>query len=432
MSRPCSQAFQTAIEQQFAINPAGVNFTFLQQPREPVAGRGEPVRPRAPPRPRAASSCGCTRDRPLDVRLIYFHEKRRGNRAAGTSFGFGNVVESAGADRLPDAGLRRHRGVDAQVLGAGARRRPLQPVRQHASRSRPFDNPFRATDSTDPDRVPVARLELDRRRPFGRVSLPPDNQASPARSGFLCKFAKRVALERGRHARPVDARTTTSCRSRTNTAITTPVTPPTRRVAARAEPGRQDPHVLVLLALHDASRPTQLHLTARVRRYDLRNETPRISFPQGYVRFDAVWEDIPRISVPYGNTTDAPPLSAAYDFGKATLEGGLSLRQVGPDVPGDGEDEPEHRLRQGRCARRGLGAACGEASRRGPATSSGLDIEHSEHASFLDAGAREPAAVHSDTVCPSGTVCDLRFDQSKRDLDRYGVSSSSRRAARRS
>src|SRR4051794_25434783 len=41
-----------------------------------------------------------------------------------------------------------------------------------------------------------------------------------------------------------------------------------------------------------------LDLTFRYRYYDLDNKAPRISFP-GYVRYDAVWEAIGRITVPY-------------------------------------------------------------------------------------------------------------------------------------
>jgi hypothetical protein len=54
----------------------------------------------------------------------------------------------------------------------------------------------------------------------------------------------------------------------------------------------------------------------------MNNKTPRIAFEEGYTRFDAVWEDIPRINVPYGYTTDRAQASASYDLGKVDLEGG--------------------------------------------------------------------------------------------------------------
>jgi hypothetical protein len=53
---------------------------------------------------------------------------------------------------------------------------------------------------------------------------------------------------------------------------------------------------------------------------------------------------------------------------------------------------------------------------------SGLEIERSEDASYLEPGA--PAnllAFHPEAVCPGGTICNLRYDQSKKDTDRYGA-----------
>ena len=139
------------------------------------------------------------------------------------------------------------------------------------------------------------------------------------------------------------------------------------------------------------------------------------------MRFDGVWEDIPRISVPYGNATDGLLLSAAYDFGKATLEGGYrydkwdrTFRETESTSQNTGYVKADVRATDWVLLRGTF--------EKGKRDFSGLDIERSEHASFLDAGAPvNLLAVHSDTVCPGGTICNLRFDQSKRDQDRYGV-----------
>jgi hypothetical protein len=77
-----------------------------------------------------------------------------------------------------------------------------------------------------------------------------------------------------------------------------------------------------------------LGITARYRRYDLDNKTDRIRFEHGYVRFDGVFEDIPRISVPYGYTNDPAVASASYDMGEPDAGGGLPVRRHGPHVPG--------------------------------------------------------------------------------------------------
>src|SRR5207244_1899360 len=108
-----------------------------------------------------------------------------------------------------------------------------------------------------------------------------------------------------------------------------PFIPFTTNTAVRLPDGRAatDPSTLpaqsldgkidtVSLSFNVTSRPApKLFLTARYRRYDMSNDTPRLQFTQGYTRFDAVWEEIPRVSVPYGYTTDRAQLTASYDFG---------------------------------------------------------------------------------------------------------------------
>jgi hypothetical protein len=164
-----------------------------------------------------------------------------------------------------------------------------------------------------------------------------------------------------------------------------------------------------------------LTLTARLRRYDLRNDTPRIAFPLGYVRFDAVWEDIPRISVPYGTTTDAFTASAAYDFGALSLEGGYRY------------DKWDRTFRETESTSQNVGFVKADlrpsdwllvrgSFEKGTRGFSGLEIERSEDASFLEPGA--PAnllAASPGSLCPGGTICNLRFDQSKKDTDHYGA-----------
>jgi hypothetical protein len=170
------------------------------------------------------------------------------------------------------------------------------------------------------------------------------------------------------------------------------------------------------------SRPADhLYLTARLRRYDLDNDTPRIPFPAGYVRFDAVFEDIPRITVPYGYTTDTLTLAASYDFGAVTVEGGY--RREGWDRT---FRETETTTQDVGFAKVDLRAAdwlvLHATAEKGSRDFDHLEIERSEHSSFLDAGS--PAnllAVHPDEVCPAGTVCNLRYDQAARDLTRLGA-----------
>ena len=165
-----------------------------------------------------------------------------------------------------------------------------------------------------------------------------------------------------------------------------------------------------------------LTLTARFRRYDLRNNTPRIAFPLGYVRFDAVWEDIPRISVPYGNTTDAFTASAAYDFGsspsrEATGTTSGTGRSGRPRAPARTWATLKADLRPSDWIVVRGSFEKGSARLQRPG-------DREERARLLPRCRARPSTCWPSTpatVCPGGTICNLRFDQSKKRLDRYGA-----------
>jgi len=84
---------KTALEQQFATNRNGINFNFLNNLVAPSLAAANTV-DLALLRERGNLEVDLNPGKPLSVKLNYFREKRTGNRAAGTSFGFGNVVES--------------------------------------------------------------------------------------------------------------------------------------------------------------------------------------------------------------------------------------------------------------------------------------------------------------------------------------------------
>src|SRR6185503_12070408 len=88
----------------------------------------------------------------------------------------------------------------------------------------------------------------------------------------------------------------------TNSAIVTPVrATDIATLPARSLDGKID---VTSFAVNATTRPVgDLTLVARVRQYDLDNQTARLTFPAGYARFDAAWNAIPRISVPYGYKT---------------------------------------------------------------------------------------------------------------------------------
>jgi MtrB/PioB family decaheme-associated outer membrane protein len=410
------QTFQSALERQFATNRNGINYTFLSSLVNPSLSAETPI-DLALLRERGQVELRLTRDKPYDIRLIYFQEHRRGTRAAGTSFGFGNVVESP----EPIDYRTRDFGATAEWTKKSLLLRGSFHYNDFANKN-PFEefaNPFRVTDSTDASAYTGPASGSINGPSFGRESLSPDNKSVTGSVGFLYKFGKRSRLS-------ADATLGQWTQNdafmpfTTNTAITTPVrATDLSSLPARSLDGKI--RTFSFSSLFTTRAADHLTLTARFRRYDLRNDTPRIQFPKGYVRFDAVWEDIPRISVPYGNTTDAFTASAAYDFGSVSLEGGYRY------------DKWDRTFRETESTGQNVGYVKADlrasdwvvvrgSFEKGSRDFSGLEIEKSEDASQLKPGA--PAnllAVPSAAVCPGGTVCNLRFDQSKKDIDRYGA-----------
>lgn len=410
------QTFQSALERQFAANRNGITYSFLSSLVNPSLSAESPI-DLALLRERGQVEVRLTRDKPYDIRLSYFQEHRRGTRAAGTSFGFGNVVESP----EPIDYRTRDFGATAEWTRKSLLLRGSFHYNDFANKN-PFEefaNPFRATDSTDPSAYTAPASGSIGGPAFGRESLAPDNKAVTGSVGFLYKFAKRSRLS-------ADATLGQWTQNdpfmpfSTNTAITTPV----RATDVSSLPARSLDGKIRTFSFSSlfTTRPADhFTLTARFRRYDLHNDTPRIAFPLGYVRFDAVWEDIPRVSVPYGNTTDAFTASGAYDFGTVSLEGGYRY------------DKWDRTFRETESTNQNVGYVKADlrasdwvvvrgSFEKGSRGFSGLEIEKSEDASFLNPGPPSNLlAVPSATVCPGGTVCNLRFDQSKKDLDRYGA-----------
>jgi MtrB/PioB family decaheme-associated outer membrane protein len=410
------QTVQGTLERQFATNRNAINYTFLNSLVSPSISTQSPI-DLALLRERGQVEVRLTRDKPYDVRLTYFQEKRRGTRAAGTSFGFGNVVESP----EPIDYRTRDFGASAEWTRKSLLLRGAFHYNDFANRV-PFEefaNPFRATDATDASAYTGPASGSIGGAAFGRVSLPPDNKSVTGSLGFLYKFGKRSRFSADA-ALGQWTQNDAFMPFATNTAITTPL----RATDLGALPARSFDGKVRTFSFSSlfTTRPADhLNITARFRRYDLRNDSPRIRFPEGYVRFDAVWEDIPRISVPYGNTTDAFTASAAYDFGSVNLEAGYRY------------DKWDRTFRETESTNQNVGYLKADlrasdwvvvrgSFEKGTRDFGGLEIEKSEDASFLEPGA--PAnllAVHPETVCPGGTICNLRFDQSKKDIDRYGA-----------
>jgi len=320
ISDALQRANQTALEAQRALSPAGVNFAFLQNLVNPTIDAASRI-DLALMRDRGRLELGWKpTDKDVELKMSYFQERRYGNRAAGTSFGFSNVVESAEPIeyRTHDLATAGEWRTSWGLVRAGVRYNWFQ----NAYLSQSFDNPFRVTDSNDASAYQSPGSGSINGAATGVFSLPAENQAVTGTLGFVVKLPSKTRLSAdaslGHWTQDSPFLPFTS-----NTSIRLPdgrAATDLASLPARSLDGKID---VSSLSVNLTSKPAKhLFLTARYRRYDFDNKTPRIEFHEGYARFDAVWEDIPRVSVPYGYTTGRAQASASYDLGRATLEAG--------------------------------------------------------------------------------------------------------------
>jgi MtrB/PioB family decaheme-associated outer membrane protein len=402
------QRYQTTIT---SVARSAVTFNFLNNLVTPDLATGQLTDLKLM-RERARVDLDLTRGKPVEVRLSYFRENRTGDRAAaGASFGFGNVVElpepvdyttqDVAATATVDRSWGSVRGMVKYNWFANA-----IPVLS-------FANPFRSTDSTDPSAYTAPGSGSVAGASLGRLALPPDNAAFTGAAGFTFKLPGKTRviadLSYGRwtqNSTPFIAYTT-------NSSITSPLaaaninTLPTQKLDGKAN--------VINQAYTVSSRPVKnLTLTVRVRDYDFRNDTPRVTFP-GYVRFDGVWEDIGRISVPYGYRSDKAEATASYDFGRFTLEAGYKYSAFHRKFR-----ETEKTTENGVILAANLRPHDGyllrasyEHAHRGFAT---YAAEESEDASFTNPG---PPASLLNLPEELGGPVPGRYDQAKKDFDRF-------------
>lgn len=413
ISDTLQQAHQDAIARQYAANRSGVNFAFLNSLVTPSLSAQSGI-DLALQRERGRAELRLTPDKPYDVRVIYAHEKRTGDRAVGTSFGFGNVVESPEPInyRTQDLGATAEYGADWGRVNASFNYNWFT----NNILSHTFDNPWRRTDSTDASAYTGPASGSIGGPSFGRASLWPSNTAVTGGLGVAFKLAGKSRLGASVALGQWTQNEAAFIPYTTNTAIATGALP-----ASKLD-GKID--TLNFNAYFLSRFAKGVTFQARYKRYDLDNKTPQIRFP-GYVRYDAVFEDIPRISVPYGYTNDRFDASLAYDFGKVTLEG--AYRHEKMDRTERETEKTDYNAFLGKADLRANDWLVLRATLEvGKRDYDGLEILRSEEASFQEAGA--PAnllAVPTNSPLYAGTgcgsvVCNLRFDQAKKKVNRYG------------
>jgi MtrB/PioB family decaheme-associated outer membrane protein len=316
---PVQGALQGALEEQFAVNPFGITFAFLDTLLAPYLETASEV------------DLGLRRDRTL-ARLDFAksgavtwqvevtHENRVGTRPYGASFGFNNVTE------LPEP-------IDYDTSGAlvsgewGSQRSGLVFGLRHSAfenntSTLTWDNPFRAIDATDAAAYLSPSGSSIGGSSTGFADLAPDNKASSFFLSGRTRFGgdwwangnvSYIQMSQDEPLLPFTLNTAIVGIEH-ETGATFDPTNPTNLPVRNA-----DTEVDVLSFSGDTG--TRLgedwSLTFRYRYYDYDNQSPRVEFP-GYVRFHAVWEEVPRITVPYAYTKQDLGAELAWDVTATT------------------------------------------------------------------------------------------------------------------
>ena len=349
------------------------------------------------------------KDSNLDIGVSYFHERRSGTRAAnGTSFGFGNVVETPEPVRY----VTQDFAVNASFKGKwGVARAAIRfNDFRNAFDKFTWDNPFRSTDGTDASAYQSPGSASKNGAVFGVMALMPDNKAVTESVGTTLKFGTKTRLTADLAFGQWKQNEDPFIPWTTNTAIRTPGGALATTAALPAAKLDGKINTTSLSAFFTTKLTDELGLHARYRRYDHNNKTPRYELREGYVRFDAVWEDIPRITVPYGYTNDILDAYATYGKGVFGVEAGWKHNKMKRTFR-ESEDTTENVFRVAADVRgdwvtfRGIGEF-------GSRDYSGYDAVRAEEESFLP----EPGVVS----LPANQTVLRRPDQAKRDLTRVG------------
>jgi len=341
--------------------------------------------------------------------VAYFHEKRSGGRTNnGTSFGFGNVIETVDPARY----VTQDFGVTGSFKGTWGTAFAGFNYNDFTDKydSFLFENPFRVTDSTDPNAYTAPAASTVNGPSFGRTSLPPSNNAWTLKGGTTLMFGPKTRLTVDTHFGQWKQNEVPFIPFTTNTAITLPDGRDATSLASlpiQKLDGTIDN--LALNGFFTTGFGDDLRLNARYRLYQVDNKTPRTRFEEGYTRFDAVWEDIPRITVPNGFDSHYLDVYATYDLGsKAGLEVGWKWNKIAREFR-ETEHTTENTFRVAADLRPGGGFTARGLYEHGTRDFDSYNPVEAEEHSYLDEGQ------------PVNQTVLRRFDQAKRDRDRIGL-----------
>ena len=314
---PVQAAIEGAVAQQFAANRTGVSFNFLDNLLSPYLATASEV-DLGLIRDRALVRLDLGRMARLGWTLEYSHENRKGDRPFGGSFGFNNVTEiPEPIDYKTDAAeLAGEWSTDRAGLRFGYR---YSTFKNDVS-TLIWDNPFRINSATDPNAYQSPSSSSIGGSSLGFADLAPDNEASLL---FLAG--------RARFGGDWFANGSVSYNVMTQDDPLLPYTLNSSIVGIDHETGATfDPTNAANLPVRNADNKVdvfnvnaqagtrfgkRLGLTFRYRLYDYDNQSNRVELP-GYVRFHGVWEEIPRITVPYAYTVQDLGTELGWDFAR--------------------------------------------------------------------------------------------------------------------
>ena len=343
----------------------------------------------------------------VSVKVGYFNEQRRGYRGGiGTSFGFSNAVETP-----EDTGyLTQDVGADAELSGKLGGR----PGGVHY-------NWFRTSIPGPVLRQPLPghgqrRLVLDPRPRAGAALAPPRQRRDRGLGGDDPEVRQDDATLRGRvpqHLEPgPDAlhRLLDQQRDHDAGGGHGPGRP------ARPGPGGQDQRdVLERRVLGPARGQAEVQRALPALRPVQRHRADQLP---GIRALRRLLEGVPRISVPYGNENSRFDATLGYDLGAFSLEAGYKYNGMSREFRETEQDDRE-RVAPGRRRAQGLVRVPRRLRVRqprllGPAhrAERGGVLRHSP--THRPTSTRRPSAQ----FCTGGVVCNLRFDQAPRDVDK--------------
>ncbi len=317
---PVQAQIQGVLDRQAATNRAAINFAFLDNLMAPYLAAAQKV-DLALQRDRTRARFELGRMGKLAWAMEVNHENRTGNRPFGASFGFNNVTE------LPepidyDTTTAELSG-EWWVKNGGVRFGYRRSVFENNVSTLIWDNPFRSVDSTDGSAYQSPSSSSINGATRGAADLAADNEADTVYADGRARFGSWWMS--GGVSYGILSQDDPLLPYTLNTAIrgidfSGATFDPTNNANLPVRSADLEIKTLGLNAEAGTRFAEDFSLTFRYRFYDHDNTSERIEFP-GYVRFQSVWEDIARITVPYSYTRQNVGAELDWDLSNNTSLG---------------------------------------------------------------------------------------------------------------